>query len=335
MRSSCVTPPPNDALVIVRSSFVEICGGDVCAAALLNHLIYWHNVKLDQRYQAIAANEIAERHGESKRYEITLTQWHTESDLQRAMLGAWGTKKIRDGLRTLQDNHFIAIFRNPNGRFAFDKTKHFLVFPDAIQTALNRLNETEQPTAKIADGTAKIEHGASKMPPQLYIENTSKTSSSGKEADDDGEKRLDPFYSGQVRAIAREVVKQTRASNGKRNFFADGPWGALAEETGSDPKDVFVWFRDFIAENAWESGKARVDEYAGAVCNRLFETPGSEQNCKFWLEFSDFFRENKMAPPRRAKNAAQDVMKPPTVVDDQSASKARERLKKLRNGGTK
>lgn len=314
MKSSCVTPPPNDPLVIVRASFVEICDGDVCAAALLNHLIYWHNVKLDQRNQAIAANEIAERHGERGNHVTSLTQWHTEADLQKAMLGAWGIKKIRDGLRALQENGFINIFRNPNSRFAFDKTKHFIVFPDAIQTALNTLDETTQPTPILPHGTAEVADGTPKKPTQLYIENTSKNSSSGKEDGDDGV--VDPFYTGQARQIAREIVKTQRQINGPKNFITDAPWGALAEETGKDAMTVWEQFRQFMV--AKYSDKKSPDDYVGKICSEIFSNPGSELNCKDWLFFADHFRKNLSAPPAPKKREPRQPQI--TEIPDREAS---------------
>ena len=333
MKTSCITPPPNDPLVIVRDSFVRICNGDVCAAALLNHLIYWHNVKLEQRHQAIAANEIAERHGERGSNETSLTQWHTEADLQKAMLGAWGTKKIREGLRTLKEKGFIDIFRNPNSRFAFDKTKHFIVFPDAIQSALNPEIETEQPTAEMAHGTAKIVDGTAKIASQLYIENTSKISSSGKEADDDDAGKVDtvermpadPFYTGQARQIAREVVKVSRQMNPPRNFITDAPWGRLAEEIQKDGVFLFGEFKKYLI--AKYSDKTNPESYCGKIICNLHEKPGSELNCQDWLEFANYFRKNLTAPPAPKKSEPAPVQID-EIPDREASKEAFRRLKR-------
>ena len=332
MKTSCITPPPNDPLVIVRESFVKICNGDVCAAALLNHLIYWHNVKLDQRNQAIAANEIAERHGERGSHVTSLTQWHTEADLQKAMLGTWGTKKIREGLRTLQSNGFIDIFRNPNSRFAFDKTKHFVVFPDVIQTALNGDSETEQPTPILPYSEAEIADGTEKTPPQLYIEITSKKSSSGKEAVDDDEEKVDavermhadPFYTGRARQIAREIVKTQRQFQTPRNFITDAPWGRLAEEIGKDATHLFQEFERFLM--ARYSDKSDPDSYAKKICSSLYEKPGSELACKPWIEFADYFRENLSAPPAPKKSEPRPV-EIEQIPDREASREAFRRLK--------
>jgi hypothetical protein len=142
---------------------------------------------------------------------------------------------------------------------------------------------------------------------------------------------VDPFYSGQHRAIAREVVKVSREMSGPRNFITDAPWGKLAEETGKDATAVFQAFEAYLIQ--CNSDKEKPEAYAAKVCSSIWSNPGSELACQPWKEFKASYEKNGKAPPRPAKNAAQDVMTPPTVVDDQSAANARERLKKLRNGG--
>lgn len=332
MKTSCITPPPNDPLVIVRESFVKICNGDVCAAALLNHLIYWHNVKLDQRNQAIAANEIAERHGERGNHVTSLTQWHTEADLKKAMLGAWGKDKIRNGLQILQENGFIDIFRNPNSRFAFDKTRHFIVIPDAIQSALNQSNDTTQPKTESAYGGTQSDDGKQKTDAQLYIEITSKKSSSGKEAVDDDEEKVDavermpadPFYTGQARQIAREIVKTQRQFQTPRNFITDAPWGRLAEEIGKDATGVWEKFKAYLEQKY--SDKQNPENYCSVIASKLWENPGSELNSKDWIEFADYFRKNLTAPPAPKKSEPRPV----EIVEIPDREASREAFRRLK-----
>jgi hypothetical protein len=307
MKTSCVTPPPNDSLIIVRNSFVALCNGDACAAALLNHLIYWHNVKLDQQAQSIIANATAERHGQPGINDTSLVQWHTESELKAAMQGIWSEKRIRNGLRLLQSLGFIDIFRNPNSRFAFDKTKHFLVFPDTIQLALDGEAKTEQPTALEPNGTDEKPNRTDEKPAHPYIEITSKASSSGKEDDDDfSEKPVDPFFHGQARQLAREVVKVSRQMNGARNFITDGPWGNLAEEIGKDPLTIFNEFKAFLINRNAE--KKDPTAYADKILINLHQNPGTELACKPWTEFADYFKKNLSAPPPPQKKQPRQVV---------------------------
>jgi hypothetical protein len=307
MKTSCVTLPPNDPLVIVRNSFVALCDGDACAAALLNYLIYWHNVKLEQQAQSITANAIADRHGQPGTNDTSLVQWHTEAALKTAMQGIWSEKRIRSGLRLLQSLGFIDIFRNPNGRFAFDKTKHFLVFPDAIQSALNGETKTEQPTALEPNGTDDNPNSTDEAPAKLYIEITSKNSSSGKEdADDFSEKPVDPFYNGQARQLAREVVKVSRQMSQPKNFITDSPWGRLAEEIGKDALSVWKEFEKFLLQV--NSDKKDPQAYCSKIANSLYQNPGSELICKPWTDFADHYRVHFCAPPPPQKKQPRPVV---------------------------
>jgi hypothetical protein len=331
MKSSCIVPPANDPLVIIRASFVEICDGDTCAAALLNHLIYWHNVKLDQRHQAIAANEIAERHGERGKYDTALTQWHTEADLRKAMLGAWGKDKIRNGLQTLKDKGFIDIFRNPNSRFAFDKTRHFIVLPEVIQVALDQLNGTTQPKTETAygkqlsdDGDKETDDGEQKNAAQLYIETTSKITTTGSEAGADAGIE-DPFFLGQAKQIAREVAKQTKQPATK-NFLVDSPWGELAQELDQDPKVVWEAFDQFML--AVHADKKDPEAYVGKVLSSLFQNPGTELANKHWVQFAKHFRKNLSAPPVAKKVAPRQ----PQLVEIPDRIASAEAIRRARHG---
>ena len=43
MRSSAIPLLEDEPLVLVRASFLALCDGDHCAAALLNDFVYWHD----------------------------------------------------------------------------------------------------------------------------------------------------------------------------------------------------------------------------------------------------------------------------------------------------
>ena len=44
MRTSCITHPPKDPLIMIRQWQVALCEGNTTAAALLSFFEYWHNL---------------------------------------------------------------------------------------------------------------------------------------------------------------------------------------------------------------------------------------------------------------------------------------------------
>lgn len=116
-------------------------------------------------------------------------------------------------------------------------------------------------------------------------------------ADDDSGK--DPFFTGQHRAIAREVVKVQREFNAPKNFITDAPWGRLANEVGKNPTDVWHEFENYMI--AIHSDKKDPVAYVGKIATNLWQNPGTELACKPWKEFSEFFKKNLSAPPPRKK----------------------------------
>ena len=54
-RSSCISHPDGERLILIRKWQLEACGKDACAAALLNLFEYWHNIKVEQSSQARSA----------------------------------------------------------------------------------------------------------------------------------------------------------------------------------------------------------------------------------------------------------------------------------------
>lgn len=107
---------------------------------------------------------------------------------------------------------------------------------------------------------------------------------------DDG--LIDPFYNGFQKAIAKEIQ---RNQNGPKNFITDSPWGNLAEEMRQDPEAVWLTWKNHLL--MLYGDKKDPESYVGKICNEIYQNPGSELNCKPWIEFADFFRKNLSAPP--------------------------------------
>ncbi|KTD47786.1 hypothetical protein [Legionella quateirensis] len=131
-RASCISHPEGERLILIRKWQLEACEQDDCAAALLNLFEYWHNIKLEHNSQAKNYNDVAQRHGDSGTQIETLLQWHTTEQLEASLLNIFNKRRIHSAIESLVSLKFISVHRNPNPRYAFDKTKHFLFNPNEI-----------------------------------------------------------------------------------------------------------------------------------------------------------------------------------------------------------
>ena len=138
---SCINHPEKDYLIILRSWQIEFCEGDKVAAGLLSIFEYWYNIKYAKYLQK------AEENRENK----DLLQFHSETDLIDKMLSITHTPaNIRKGINFLKEKQVITIHRNPSKRYAYDRTRHFLLHPEVINQWL-----TEQYIQSKKENTAK------------------------------------------------------------------------------------------------------------------------------------------------------------------------------------
>lgn len=121
--TSCIPHPAGDPIIVIRRWMVEACKGDACAAALLSFFEYWHNIKIEQ-----IAQEAKNSDG-----PVTTTpiQWHTEQELIDGIM-CWKRDKIRDSIALLESLGYVTTMKNPNPRYAFDRTRFFLFHPEAL-----------------------------------------------------------------------------------------------------------------------------------------------------------------------------------------------------------
>ena len=136
MKSSCIAHPPNETLFIVREWQMAFCEGNECAAKLMSFFEYWHNIKLDMREKNKQANDTAEKHGDKRTQDEELVQFHTCEQLRNGMLNTYQEGAITKALNYLQEKGVISIFKNPNPRYHFDKTRHFIFNPDVANSFL-------------------------------------------------------------------------------------------------------------------------------------------------------------------------------------------------------
>jgi hypothetical protein len=132
MNDTCIPHPPGETMVLFRSWQVEACGGNLCAAALLNFFEYWHNIKLSNREQARSLNDVAEKHGEARGQDESLLQWHSTDDLRKGLLNLYGETVVQKSVKVLESLGFISIQRNPNPAYKWDKTNHYLFRPEVV-----------------------------------------------------------------------------------------------------------------------------------------------------------------------------------------------------------
>jgi len=86
MKSSCISHPKKEPLVIIRQWQLEFCDGNQCAAALMSFFEYWHGIKLEQSEKASQFNHVAQMHGDMPTQDESLWQWHTEKELEQGIL---------------------------------------------------------------------------------------------------------------------------------------------------------------------------------------------------------------------------------------------------------
>ena len=131
---SCINHPEKDYLLILRNWQIEFCDGNKVAAGLLSIFEYWHNIKYTQQ----------EQKAEENRHINDLLQFHSEADLIEKMLSITHTPaNIRKGINYLKEKNVISIHRNPNKRYAFDRTRHFLLHPDILNQWLTEREKTK------------------------------------------------------------------------------------------------------------------------------------------------------------------------------------------------
>lgn len=140
MKNSCIKKLSNVRIAIEREDYLAITG-DKAAGLLLSFFEYWHNIKLEQSLKAKTQNDVAEKHGDDRSQDESLYQFHTAEDLQHALLGLVGRPAVKKGVKILKDLGFISIHKNPNPKYKFDNTKHFLLHPRQVNLFLEDLSD--------------------------------------------------------------------------------------------------------------------------------------------------------------------------------------------------
>jgi|GEM_PF-5170158 len=189
MRSSCIPHPPNEPLIVIRQWQREFCNDCTVGAALLSFFEYWHNLKLEMRSNNRRANDIAEAHGDERTQDESLYQFHSERELIEGIQGIGKKDKIRKAIAFLSEQGVLSVHKNPNPRYAFDKTRFFLFHPEALidwlrnyRSSENRLSKAENRPRSAENRPPSSEHRPRSAEnrrtiPETSSETSSKTSS--------------------------------------------------------------------------------------------------------------------------------------------------------------
>jgi len=162
MKTTCINHPTQERILLIRQWQIEFCDGNHCAAALLNFFEYWHNIKLEMSEKNRQANRISEAHGDENIQDESLYQFHNNEELQAGILGIYGKTKIVEALNLLQEKGVISIHKNPNPRYHFDQTNHFIFYPEIINEYLFHRSEMNNGVFKNGNWLAKNEHSSFK-----------------------------------------------------------------------------------------------------------------------------------------------------------------------------
>lgn len=142
MKSSCITHSANSGLVIIREEYLSLVG-HLGAAVLLGYFEYWHNIRLEAAKKAKEANKVAEKHGDEGVQDESLYQFHTNEEILTDTLGVIGRPALKQGIKILEQRGYISRHKNPNPRYAFDKTTFYLLHPDAVNADLSNSNNCQ------------------------------------------------------------------------------------------------------------------------------------------------------------------------------------------------
>jgi hypothetical protein len=142
MKTSCISHPERERLIIIRKWQVEFCDGNHCAAAVMSFFEYWHNWKLDSDEYNKKSNDVAEMHGDSRHLNEDVIQFHSMQEISDGLLNLYGVKSIADAIKLLESKNALMAGRNPNPKYFYDNKKHFVFYPNVCNEWLKNRYES-------------------------------------------------------------------------------------------------------------------------------------------------------------------------------------------------
>ena len=164
MNTQAIITIPNQPVAILRADFLRICDNNKAAALLLSLFSYWHTYKITAAKEAKRKNDVAEMHGDERTQDESLYQFYTAQELHERLMGLVGRQAIETGVELLKSKGYITIHKNPNPRYKFDKTRHFLLHPDVVNndlriaftTPTDHTNSVESSTPNMSDSNTDL-----------------------------------------------------------------------------------------------------------------------------------------------------------------------------------
>lgn len=206
-RTSCITHSSDVQLVLIRDDYMGICDQDHCAAALLNDLEYWTNIKLGSQKQAEIENSIAQAGGLTPSQDVELWIYKSHEEFQAELLNLFGLNKIGSGLAILKGKGFISTRNNP--RFGWDRTVQYFFHVEAVQIAIKdlELNPTSlkikaSKASKVKNGSVESKAAIPQDTPQDTPQTKSATASKSTSTDKKLPKRTAKFTRAYILAYA-------------------------------------------------------------------------------------------------------------------------------------
>jgi hypothetical protein len=163
MKSTCISHPKNEPLIVIRAWQMEACGKNACAAALLSFFEYWHNVRIEASDRARQSNAVALAAGDIRYEDDSLLQFHTSAQLERGIM-IYKDDTIREAIIELVKLEFLSVRDNPNPKYSFDRTRYFLFHPEKVEKWLaTRSRKIGDDYRRIGDGEVKNRESLNKV----------------------------------------------------------------------------------------------------------------------------------------------------------------------------
>ena len=131
-----INHPEKEEILVLRKPDLTFCENDPIAAGVLSIIRYWYTVKLKQQ----------SKKPKNKRNPLDLLQFHTEKQLLKKLFFITKTPAcLRRAIKYLVEKKVISIHRNPNKRYGFDRTRHFMFHPEELKNDNKSKVEKSQP----------------------------------------------------------------------------------------------------------------------------------------------------------------------------------------------
>lgn len=181
--TSCINHPKKEPVLVLHGWQLDFCNTNQVAAGLMSLFEYWHNVKV----------KIQAKKPKNQRDGLDLIQHHTQDDLIDKLLYLTKTPAcIRRAIVFLEKKKVITVCRNPNKRYKFDRTRHFIFHPEVVNNWLKnrgkKINDQQENSVHIEPKMDTIQIAEQPLSSTLPSKKTSTPVTSAKELPQNAEK---------------------------------------------------------------------------------------------------------------------------------------------------